>query len=230
MSNMINSIKEFLYKNKHVIYLLIIPVYLSIFCIEEKLIVNNYYATYMPLDDLIPFCEWFVIPYFIWHPMMVLTGLYLFFRDVDGFKKYITFVGGGFLIIVILYAFFPNGQNLRPTTFDHSNILIDVVKLLYQSDTNTNVCPSLHVVGTIGAMIALLKCKNLQKLWFKILNVFVSILICLSTVFVKQHSIVDVFVGIAFGLVYYLIVYVLLPYISTSQRKQKLIASHSGSK
>lgn len=224
---MLNVVKNLLNKYGHIKYLLIIPVYLTIFCIDERLIVNNYYATYMPLDDLIPFCEWFVIPYFIWHPMMVLTGLYLFFRDVDGFKKYITFVGGGFLIIVILYAFFPNGQNLRPISFERSNILIDIIKLLYQNDTNTNVCPSLHVVGTIGAMIALLKCKNLQKLWFKITNITVSILICLSTVYIKQHSIVDVFVGIAFGFVYYLIVYILLPYIAQSNSRQKLLASNN---
>jgi len=198
-------------KYSHIKYLLFIPVYMVIFMLEEKLITHHYFVSYLPLDSMIPFCEWFVIPYVLWYPLMLGTGVYLFFKDPEGFKNYMYFIGGGFLLIVLFYAAFPNGQNLRPHVFTRSNILIDFVKALYQSDTNTNVLPSLHVVGTMGAMFALLKCSRLRKFWFRLFIVVLSISICISTVYIKQHSILDLFTGVPLAFVYYLIVYKLLP-------------------
>ena len=198
-------------KYGHAKYLLIIPLYMLIFCLEEKYIVTGYFISYLPLDSLIPFNEWFVIPYVLWYPLMIGTGTYLFFCDVKGFKQYMTYIGGGFLVIVLLYALFPNGQNLRPASFVNSNILTELVQLLYSSDTNTNVCPSLHVVGTMGAMFALLENKRLSRWWINALNIFLAAMISISTVFIKQHSVLDVFCGIAFGFIYYFAVYKLFP-------------------
>ncbi|MEA4894008.1 MAG: phosphatase PAP2 family protein [Oscillospiraceae bacterium] len=184
---------------------------MAIFLIEEKTIKYHYFVSHVRLDDLIPFCEWFVIPYFCWYPLMVGTGLYLFFRDPEGFKNYMIYIGAGFLLIVLFYAFFPNGQNLRPVYFPRSNFLVDVVKWTYGRDTNTNVLPSLHVVGTMGAMFALLECKSIRNIWFRIFVVLLSISICLSTVYVKQHSILDVFTGVPLGIIYFFAVYKWLP-------------------
>lgn len=196
---------------QHALYLLFIPLYLIIFFLEEKYISSDYFVSYMRMDDYIPFCEWFVIPYLLWYPLMLGAGVYLFFKDVEGFKNYLIYIGCGFLLIVLFYAVLPNGQNLRPSTFGNSNILTDVVKLLYNRDTNTNVLPSLHVVGTMGAMFALLKCKKLQIRWFQIFIVVLSISISMSTVYIKQHSILDVFTGVPLGFVYYFAVYNWLP-------------------
>ena len=205
---------------KHALYMLIIPLYMAIFMLEEKYITTDYYVSYLPLDDLIPFCEWFVIPYFLWYPLMLGTGAYLFLKDAEGFKNYMIYVGGGFLLIVIFYALVPNGQNLRPTRFENSNILTDIVKIIYGRDTNTNVCPSLHVVGTMGAMFALLKNEKLQKKWFQRFLVILTIFICLSTVYIKQHSILDVFTGVPLGFIYYFAVYKWLPDLK-SKREMK---------
>lgn len=210
---MVESIikKYNLRRYEHAKYILFIPLYMAIFILEEKYI-TNYYVSYMPLDDLIPFCEWFVIPYFMWYPLMLGAGLYLFFKDAEGFKNYMLFIGAGFLLIVLFYAVFPNGQNLRPSSFDRSNFLIDVVKWTYSRDTNTNVLPSLHVVGTMGAMFALLECKKLRSLWFRIFNVVLAISICISTVYIKQHSVLDVITGVPLAFVYYFVTYKWLPH------------------
>ena len=195
----------------HIKYMLFIPIYMTIFMLEEKLIIHHYFVSYLPLDSMIPFCEWFVIPYFMWYPLMLGTGVYLFIKDPEGFKNYMYFIGAGFLLIVLFYAVFPNGQNLRPHVFARSNVLIDIIKNLYQTDTNTNVLPSMHVVGTMGAMFALLKCKRLRKFWFRLFIVVVSISICLSTVYIKQHSILDLFTAVPLGFLYYYFVYKLIP-------------------
>lgn len=209
---------------KHALYMLIIPLYMAIFMLEEKYITTDYWVSYLPLDDLIPFCEWFVIPYFMWYPLMLGTGVYLFLMDAEGFKNYMIYIGGGFLLIVIFYAIVPNGQNLRQTSFENPNVLTEIVKIIYGRDTNTNVCPSLHVVGTMGAMFALLKSKKLQKKWFQVFNVVLAIFICISTVFIKQHSILDVFTGVPLGFIYYFAVYSWLPsFINKHEMKNQAI-------
>jgi hypothetical protein len=68
----------------------------------------------MPLDDLIPFNELYVIPYVIWFPYMFLMGGYLFFMDKDAFIRYIWGFIIGFSTSLICFALFPNGQDLRP--------------------------------------------------------------------------------------------------------------------
>lgn len=198
-------------KFAHVKYVLVIPIYMMIFVLEERYITAHYFVSYLPLDRLIPFWEGFVIPYVLWYPLMLGAGFYLFFKDAEGFKRYMLFIGCSFLLIVLFYAVFPNGQNLRPRVFTRDNILTDAVRSIYLRDTNTNVLPSLHVVGTLGAMFALLKCERLRVLWIKLFIVALSISICLSTVFIKQHSILDVFTGVPLAFAFYYVFYSYLP-------------------
>lgn len=191
----------------HLLYVFVVPVYLIFFYIEEHLITDNYFVTYMKLDDYIPFNEWFLIPYYIWYPFMVGVGLYLIFKDADGFRRYMTMVGLSFFVAVIIFAIFPNGQDLRPTEFERDNILVDMIKGLYKADTNTNVCPSLHVVGTLAALFALIENKVTRRASVIIPASVISFFICISTVFIKQHSIVDVVVAIPYSVVIWFVVY-----------------------
>ncbi len=209
-------------KFAHVKYMLVIPLYMIIFMLEERYITAHYFVSYLPLDRQIPFWESFVIPYVLWYPLMLGTGLYLFFRDAEGFKRYMLFIGFSFLLIVLFYAIFPNGQNLRPRVFIRDNILTDAVRLIYLRDTNTNVLPSLHVVGTLGATFALFKCKRLRAFWFKLFLVTLAIAICLSTVFIKQHSILDVFTGVPLAFAFYYLIYSYLP------NRSRAVSIHEG--
>ena len=83
--------------------------------------------------------------------------------------------------------------------------------MIYAADTNTNVCPSMHVIGSFAAMFAVFDCKRLRKtVVAPILAVLLTILVSASTVLVKQHSIVDVFWGVIASAVVFVIVYGLL--------------------
>ena len=53
-------------------YLLIWLVYLTLFAIAEHVVTDNYWVSYLPLDDKIPFCRYFIIPYCLWHPLLFL--------------------------------------------------------------------------------------------------------------------------------------------------------------
>lgn len=212
----------------HWLYALVLPVYLVLFFVAEHIVGPDsaYTVIEHPLDALIPFCEWFYIPYVLWYPFMVSVGLYLAFKDGAGFKRYMTYIGITFIAAVGLFILFPNGQELRPDldTLGRDNLFIRAIRVLYIADTNTNVCPSLHVVGSMAAVFGIFHHPRLRKtVWMPIGGIILAVLICLSTVFLKQHSVIDVFVGIPYGLLLYGAVY-WLPLLLTKPRKTSVIA------
>lgn len=73
------KLKDFLHKRPSAWYMLYIPVYLLLFFIVEQLVPStcDYWVSYLPLDDLIPFCEYFVIFYCLWYPLLIATAIYL---------------------------------------------------------------------------------------------------------------------------------------------------------
>lgn len=202
-----NRIKEYVRRNPHCWLALYLPAYLLMFFAVERLVPEDadYWLSYLPIDDSIPFLEGFVIPYCCWFPLVIGTGLYLMFTDADGFRKYVYFIMIGFTGTLVFCMLSPNGQALRPTVFPRDNILTRLVGLLYAADTPTNVFPSMHVIGAVAASIACFYSEKLKKLRFPVLAL--SVLITASTVFIKQHSILDVFGGLAVCIPLYFLIY-----------------------
>lgn len=184
----------------HIKYILILPAYLILFVIAEKLVVSNYWVSYLPVDDSIPFCEWFIFPYIAWYLFLVVPGLILLFRDPEGFQRYMTLIGIGFLSAVIFCMIFPNGQDLRPDPLPRSNIATWLVSRIYAADTNTNVCPSVHVIGCYAVAYTAWKRLPKNRRGWRYPAIAASVLISASTVFVKQHSILDVLVAIPWSI------------------------------
>ena len=170
--------------------------YFALYMLTENLIpVEKCFVVHSRLDDMITFCEVFVIPYVFWYLLIVVSLLYFALYNVDSFKKLSTFIIITQVVAMAIYILFPNMQDLRPVEFPRENIFTEVVNFLYTVDTNTNVCPSLHVGYSIGMASVWLKEKDVSK-WWKAFVLIAVILICLSTAFIKQHSIVDAFVAI----------------------------------
>ena len=91
-----HPIRTFLETYPHVWYLLIWIVYLMLFWLAEHLIVDKYWVSHLPIDDQIPFCRFFIIPYCTWHPLLFLMTVYLFFTDAPAFKRFVVYIGLGF--------------------------------------------------------------------------------------------------------------------------------------
>lgn len=153
---------------------------------------RHYYVVHCALDDLIPFWEWALIPYLLWFVFLIGALIYTFFFDTRAFRRMMYFVIVTYGITLLIYIVFPTCQELRPEHFDEPNILTDFITGFYSFDTNTNVCPSLHVIGSFAAMFALWDCKRFQNVAWKIVFGIIAVCISLSTVFMKQHSAVDV--------------------------------------
>ena len=182
-------------------YVLWLPVYLLSFLMMERVVVTGYWPTQTWLDSHIPFCEWFVIPYCLWYPLLVAVGLWLLRKDRAGFRRYMRFLALTFFLSEVIWLLVPNGQDLRPAVMPRNNPLTRLAASLYAIDTNTNVFPSVHVVGAIGAAWAVRKTPSLRGR--NLLRQAVSLLaflICLSTLFIKQHAVLDVVSGLVLSL------------------------------
>ena len=181
--------------------------YFALYFLTENLIpAEKCYPVHSILDNFIPFCEAFLIPYVFWYLLIVVSLGYFLLYNVDSFKRLQTFIIVTQVIAIAIYIIFPNRQDLRPTEFARDNFLTRCVALLYRFDTNTGVCPSLHVAYSIGIASVWLKEKGAHILW-KGFVVAAVVLICLSTMFIKQHSAVDFFAALPVCLLAEIIVY-----------------------
>lgn len=159
------------------------------------------------LDDVIPFCSWFVIPYVLWFAFVAGTVIY-FFRSPEECLRLCTFLYGGMTICLLVYTLLPNGQLLRPTVMPDNHMLTQLVFFIYRLDPSVNVCPSIHVFATLGVQNAILRSPLLrEKRPVLISTVILSLLIILSTMFLKQHSVVDVSAAVLLGFVMNHLVY-----------------------
>ena len=119
--------KAYIRTHKYVLALLYLPVYLLWYIWIEKRPMPEYYVVYTPLDDWIPFCEWFILPYVCWY---------------------------GYMFVVL---------------------------------------PSMHVLGSLAIHTAVHRSQTpiLCKRGVRLASLILCVLICISTVFVKQHSVLD---------------------------------------
>lgn len=181
---------------KHLLFLLGWIGYFALYFLTENLIpYEKCYSVHSVLDDMIPFCEYFVIPYVGWYLLIVGSLIYFALYNPDNFKNMMKFIIVTQIVAMAIYIIFPNRQDLRPEVFVRENIFTDIVGLLYTFDTSTNVCPSLHVAYSIGIASTWLKEKSASK-WCKTLITIFCFLVCISVAFVKQHSVVDIFVAL----------------------------------
>jgi len=216
--------KNLMKQYRHALWLLYLPFYFTAFYLAEKYITSGYWVSYSPLDDKIPFVEEFVIFYLLWFPAVWGVGLYLLFREPDAFRRYVWFIMIGYTASLVIFFIFPNGQNLRPAAFEQTNVFVAAVKLFYINDTNTNVLPSMHVIGASAVVLGVFDSERLRNLWIRIAAVAAAVLIDASTVLIKQHSILDVWAGLAVSLICYLIVYQI---IRRKQKQQRLTPAYS---
>lgn len=214
-------------KYRHALPLLLYGiVYMQWFAYLEKTVTSHYRLIHFRPDDLIPFCEVFVIPYLMWFAYVAVVIVYFFFRDKDDYFRACTFLFTGMTVFLIISTLFPNGHDLRPVVMPRDNICTRLVSSLYRADTPTNLWPSIHVYNSLGCHFAVMKSARLKKKkGIRVCSFVLCVSIILSTMFIKQHSVFDVTTAFIMAAVMYGIVYrsdVLLNfYHSVGQRRKR---------
>ena len=111
---------------------------------------------------------------------------------------------------------------LRPEVFPRDNALTRFIAGFYVFDTNTNVFPSVHVLGVLAALFAIWHTPGMKKWTWRVFSLIYGILIIASTLFVKQHAFIDVLAGLFLGTIGYVVVYVII-----GRRRDRLIAARN---
>lgn len=151
---------------------------------------------YTPYDGIIPFVPAWIIIYIsgFLTPML----LYFFITDMIFFRRaalsYIVMLCAAYAT----YLIYPVTVILRPEKI--SSVLAPVFQLFYSVDPPYNAFPSLHVSQPLLA--AMFAYHYDKKYWWMFLW---AALISVSTLFTKQHYILDVISGIVLAVFAYLL-------------------------
>lgn len=200
--------KEFIKKYKHVWILSYAFIYIPWFLYLEKTVTTDYYVLHTRMDDWIPFNEYFIIPYLLWFLYVAGVILYFFFQNKQDYYRLCIYLFTGMTISLFICTIFPNGTDLRPVVDPGANFCSRLVSLLHSADTSTNIFPSIHVFNSIVVHTAIVKSEAFGKHRGIRLGSFVLMVsICLATVFLKQHSVVDMFGSILMAYIIYPFVY-----------------------
>ena len=167
----------------------------------------KYQIIHVFMDDYIPFCELFIVPYFLWFLYVPAVVLYLAANNKDEYYRNAIFLCIGMTVFLLVSTFFPTGHHLRPSVMPRDNIFTQLVALLYRTDTSTNLWPSIHVYNSIGAHIAFRRSELGKNKVLRFASFFLCVSIILATVFLKQHSVFDMVTAFVMAGALYAVVY-----------------------
>ena len=148
------------------------------------------------IDKEIPFNPVFILPYMSWFVFVVIVFCYICFKDKKIYLK--TLAAYDICLIISFFIYYSFQTTVpRPIVLDN-NIFGSMVKSMYNSDKPFNCFPSIHCISCY-LMIKAVRVANIKNKFFQLSVYIMSILIMLSTLFVKQHVILDVIFGILLG-------------------------------
>lgn len=146
------------------------------------------------IDSLIPFNTLAIVPYCIWYFLIFIIPYYYYKEDKELISKYIVSYVLITIIANIIFIVCPTTVN-RPTVSGNDIFSIMTKIVFFVDNEPLNCFPSLHCAISFLWIIYTLSMKNSNK-YFKLFITIISILIIISTLFIKQHVFIDMIGGI----------------------------------
>lgn len=146
------------------------------------------------LDEQIPFIPWMVVVYLGCYVFWILNYI-LGSRQREKIAfRFLSADLAAKIVCLICFLAFPT-TNVRPVVEENS-FWETVIVWLYRTDAADNLFPSIHCLTSWFCFIAVRENEEIP-LWYKILSVILALSVCVSTVTIKQHVLIDVVSGIA---------------------------------
>lgn len=155
--------KKLMKKYGHVWILSYGLIYLPWFTALQQNVGKPYHVMHTALDDLIPFNEYFIVPYLLWFLYVAAAIAYFFFTNKDDYYRLCTFLFTGMTISLLVCTLYPNGTDFRPAIDPDKNIFCLLVAKLWSIDPCINVFPSIHAYNSIGVHISICRSQTLSK-------------------------------------------------------------------
>lgn len=143
------------------------------------------------LDSQIPFVKYFVVPYYMWYFLVLFSFIYIYIKNKSEFYKFASCIVLTMISALVIFIFFQTSVS-RPIIIG-DDIFSNMVRNIYVNDRPVNCCPSLHVA--ISLVCSIWICRVSEVRWTRLVVCITGYLIILSTLFIKQHVILDVVVA-----------------------------------
>ena len=197
--------------NRHALWLLFWPAQTIWYMLLESHAreMPRFFTVHCFLDDWIPFVPFFVVFYLLWYAYLAWGMIYFTFWDKEGFYKLIAFVYTEIFLTLLFSTIFPNGHSMRPDLSQATDVFSRAVQFLYSADPHcVTVMPSMHVMNAVGVSVAVSHSRRLSgKKWLTVSCWIYTVIVSLSTVLIKQHSVLDVFAAAVVCLLLYFLIY-----------------------
>jgi membrane-associated phospholipid phosphatase len=144
------------------------------------------------IDVSIPRLPIFAIPYVAFLPLFWSAMVYAFIKN-KSFRRLACSVVIINLVAYLVYLFFQTYVPRLPV--EPNDLFSGLLNFIYTNDQPYNCFPSLHVALSVSAATYFMFIKHKMK-WLFLL---IAVLISLSTLFVKQHFVLDVLSGAVLG-------------------------------
>lgn len=145
------------------------------------------------LDHSIGVLEPFVIIYVLAFPFWYLTAYLYLRKDRDHAYRYSLTNVSSKILCAVLFIVVPS--TIARPAIESSSFCYRILNIVYATDAPNNLFPSIHCLESWICFRCIFDEKNAPR-WLKISSLVFAVLICMSTVFTKQHVLLDIPAGI----------------------------------
>lgn len=170
----------------------------------SKLFISTPHLIGSILDEKTPFIPQFIYIYFAWYISLVVIPYYIYTISKDSFNKYIVVYIITTLICGFIFIAYPN--TITRANITDGGLTNNLIKFIYFMDTPVNCMPSIHCLYSFLYIYAIIDTRKKSPTYIKIATIVFSILVVLSTLFIKQHIIYDAIASFIISIIVWIIV------------------------
>lgn len=200
MNNIIKKINF-----KVILASILLVAFQSVIFFLTKPFIKEPYVLGSALDNAIPYVSHFIWIYVFWYFMLFAVPYYIYMKNKVSLYKYITTYLITTIIAGIIFISFPNTVIRAEIT--GTDIANKLVSFIYKMDTPAiNCLPSIHCLFSYLFILAVFDAKKDTSISMKIIITILSILVVLSTLFIKQHVVYDALSSLVLAITVWIIV------------------------
>ena len=150
---------------------------------------ENFCDISISLDSIIPVVPQWIYIYILTYAFWVISFFLICHESKEMCCKALSAEMLGKIVCAIIFISLPTFI-VRPEV-EVDSLSTFLLNFIYKADTPDNLFPSMHCSISYFAVRYVLKCSKIPK-WYKISAVVMTVLICFSVVFTKQHVFLDI--------------------------------------
>lgn len=168
------------------------------------------------IDNNIKMVKIFIIPYIYSYAFWLFAPIVVSLTSKKNFYNYVIGLLLAYFIGFLIFTFMPTYINrIDEGLYDAlgNDILSKLIRLIYNSDGKEygyNLFPSYHCLISTYCYLGIRKQKEIST-GFKVYTLIMAILICMSTVLVKQHYFLDIIGGVSIAIICYTLTNIINP-------------------